>query len=221
MNYNSFQKLMKNKYALSTVVTTLIILVISVLLASVVTYFAINVVSTRVQEESLSLSDAHIWLNSGAAAGAPAYSQASLKVINTGGRDVVITKITVRGQDNAWTSWVTGPTDSQFLVYSITNLPIQTDMYFQPTMAVPTTDPAAGGAAAQRFLLTGGAATPTTGFAFDYATSDLVLKSGYTLLVYIVNPDSITINDIGLTVSITLYTAQAMYYQECNVQAYS
>jgi len=41
------------------------------------------------------------------------------------------------------------------------------------------------------------------------------------LLVYIVNPDSITINDIGLTVSITLYTAQAMYYQECNVQAYT
>ena len=65
MNYNSFQRLMKNKYALSEVVTTLIILVISVLLASVVTYYAINVVSTRVQEESLSLSDAHIWLNPG------------------------------------------------------------------------------------------------------------------------------------------------------------
>ncbi|HUK84395.1 MAG TPA: hypothetical protein VLU95_00890 [Candidatus Acidoferrum sp.] len=221
MNYNSFQRLMKNKYALSTVVTTLIILVISVLLASVVTYFAINVVSTRVQEESLSLSDAHIWLNSGAAAGAPAYSQASLKVINTGGRDVVITKITVRGQDNAWTSWATGPTDSQFLVYNITNSPIQTDMYFQPTMAIPTTDPSAGAVTPQQFLLTGGTAIAPAGFAFSYATSDLVLKSGYTLLVYIVNPDSITINDIGLTVSITLYTAQAMYYQECNVQAYT
>ncbi len=71
MNCISFHKLLKNKYALSTVVTTLIILVISVLLASVVTYFAINVVSTRVQEESLSLSDAHIWLNPLAAAGLP------------------------------------------------------------------------------------------------------------------------------------------------------
>ena len=95
MNYNSFRRILRNKYALSTVVTTLIILVISVLLASVVTYFAINVVSTRVQEESLSLSDAHIWLNPLAAAGAATYSQASLKVINTGGRDVVITKIAV------------------------------------------------------------------------------------------------------------------------------
>ena len=67
---------MKNKYALSTVVTTLIILVISVLLASVVTYFAINVVSTRVQEESLSLSAAHIFLNPVAATG----SQHTLKL---------------------------------------------------------------------------------------------------------------------------------------------
>jgi hypothetical protein len=225
LNYNSFHRLLRNKYALSTVVTTLIILVISVLLASVVTYFAINVVSTRVQEESLSLSDAHIFLNPAAAAGSPAYSQASLKVINTGGRDVVITKIAVRGQDNAWTSWATGTpdTDSQFIVYAITNSPIQTDMYFQPTMAIPATDPTniAVPVAPQQLALTGGAATAPAGFAFNYATTDLVLKSGYTLLVYIVNPDSITINDIGLTVSITLYTAQAMYYQECNVQAYT
>jgi len=228
LNYNSFHRLLRNKYALSTVVTTLIILVISVLLASVVTYFAINVVSTRVQEESLSLSDAHIFLNPLATAGGPIYSQASVKVINTGGRDVVITKIAVRGQDNAWTSWTAGVnaapnTDSQFIVYAITNQPIQTDMYFQPTMAIPATDPtdALHPVAAQQLALTGGAATAPAGFAFNYATTDLVLKSGYTLLVYIVNPDSITINDIGLTVSITLYTAQAMYYQECNVQAYT
>ena len=100
---------MKNKRALSEVVATLIILVISVLLAGVVTYYAINVVSTRVQEESLSLSDAHIWLNAGQAAGSPAYSQASIKVINTGGRDVVITKIEIRGQCAAWSSWAAGP----------------------------------------------------------------------------------------------------------------
>ncbi len=47
------KNILKNRKALSTVVTTLIILVVSVLLAGVVTYFAINVTSTRVQEESL------------------------------------------------------------------------------------------------------------------------------------------------------------------------
>jgi hypothetical protein len=130
---------------------------------------------------------------------------ASVMVINTGGRDVVINKIAVRGQDCAWAS--TG----KFIVYSITNNPVTTDMYFQSGMAAGTYP------ATQSLELNPGTGT---GYAFEYATSNLVLRSGYTMLVYIINPDSITINDIGLTVSVTLYTAQAMYYREANVQAY-
>jgi hypothetical protein len=201
---NIISKILKNRYALSTVVTTLIILVISVLLASVVTYFAINVVSTRVQEESLALTSTHIWLNPEATPGDADYSMASVMVINTGGRDVVINKIAVRGQDCAWAD------SGKFIVYSITNEPVTTDMYFQSGMVAgtyPTT---------QSLTLSQGGKS----YAFNYATSNLVLRSGYTMLVYIINPDSITINDIGLTVSVTLYTAQAMYYREANVQAY-
>jgi len=199
---NMITRLLKNRLALSTVVTTLIILVISVLLASVVTYFAINVVSTRVQEESLALTSTHIWLNSIASPGDPDYSQASVMVINTGGRDVVINKIAIRGQDCAWDS----PT--QFVVYTVTNTPITTDMYFQPN---PDT--------ASAFQLNP-EATGGTAYTFLDASNSLVLRSGYSMLIYVINPDSITINDIGLTVSVTLYTAQAMYYRESNVQAY-
>src|SRR5512136_323746 len=96
------KSLMKNKWALSTVVTTLIILVISVLLASVVTYFAINVVSTRVQEESLALTKQHLYHNSTAQPATKSYAQGTLMVINTGGRDIVIDKLAVRGQECAW-----------------------------------------------------------------------------------------------------------------------
>ena len=60
---NIMRKMLKNRLALSTVITTLIILVVAVLLAGVVTYFAINVVSTRVQQESLTISQAHIWVD--------------------------------------------------------------------------------------------------------------------------------------------------------------
>jgi len=184
---------MKNKYALSTVVTTLIILVISVLLASVVTYFAINVVSTRVQEESLHLTKQHIWHNPAAAAGDADYSIASLMVVNTGGRDIVIDKIAVRGQECAWADG----DSSKFVLYAITTDPISSDLDFVAT-----------------FDIEGGEGnTVTVGgdeIAFTVAENDLVLPSGSTMLLYIVNPDSITINDIGLTVSITLYTAQAM-----------
>src|SRR3990172_1950058 len=95
------RNLLKNRLALSTVVTTLIILVVSVLLAGVVTYFAINVTSTRVQEESLHLTKQHVWYayNSSSSAYSP---QAGIMIINTGGRDVVLDKITVRGQECAW-----------------------------------------------------------------------------------------------------------------------
>lgn len=48
--------LLKNRTGLSVVVTTLIILVVSVLLATIVTFYAVNVVTTRVQEESLHLT---------------------------------------------------------------------------------------------------------------------------------------------------------------------
>jgi hypothetical protein len=197
-------KLLKNRYALSTVVTTLIILVISVLLASVVTYFAINVVSTRVQEESLHLTKQHIWHNATASAGAVGYSQSSLMVINTGGRDVVIDKLAVRGQEASWNDTISST--KKLVLYCVTNNPVQSDMSYIPNWNVTGTNTVTFDSAE---------------YTFHVATNDLVLRSGYTMLVYIVNPDSITINDIGLTVSVTLYTAQAMYYREANVQAVS
>ena len=201
MKYNSFHRIMKNKFALSTVVTTLIILVISVLLASVVTYFAINVVSTRVQEEAVALTKQHIYHNSTALPGSTSYSQATLMIINTGGRDLVIDRIAVRGQECAWND-----TDTNKIVYyTVTTDPMSSDMSY-----------------ISNFNLTGTNTVTFGSYSYDFnrATNDLTLKSGYTMMVYILNPDSITINDIGLTVSITLYTAQAMYYREANVQAY-
>ncbi|MCJ7722141.1 type IV pilin, partial [Candidatus Bathyarchaeota archaeon] len=85
----------RNRLALSTVVTTLIILVVSVLLAGVVSYFAINVTSTRVQEESVHITKQHIWSDGTSA-------QAAFLIVNTGGRDLVIDKISARGQESAW-----------------------------------------------------------------------------------------------------------------------
>jgi hypothetical protein len=199
---NKFSKLLKNRYALSTVVTTLIILVISVLLASVVTYFAINVVSTRVQEESLHLTKQHIWLNATSLPGTVSYSQASLMVINTGGRDVVIDKISVRGQECAWND--TEGSDYKLVLYCTTTNPISSDMYYVPNFNITGTNA----------LLYNSRV-----YSFSVASSDLILKSGYTLLLYVVNPDSMAVNDVGLTVGISSYTAQAVYYRETNVEA--
>jgi hypothetical protein len=183
-------KLLRNRIALSTVVTTLIILVVSVLLATVVVYFATNVVSTRVQEESLSLTKQHIWVEMDGTA------VAAIMVTNTGGRDVVISKIAARGQA------VDMPTQVWYVVAASGD-----DLTLDLTYAAGDTIDATytfGG-------LAGAPAQP--------AGNSLVLPSGSTIAVYITNPGSVSVNDIGVTLAITVFTAQAIYYKETNVEA--
>jgi len=189
------RRILQNRLALSTVVTTLIILVVSVLLAGVVTYFAINVTSTRVQEESLHITKHHVWHNGVDRA------LASLMIINTGGRDIVIDKVSVRGQTSDWNSTTT----DKFVTYCRTTDTISSDLDYVSSFARNGTETS---------VSLGG-----SDYNFTVATDDLILKSGYTMVIYIENPDSISINDIGLTVSIEIFTAQAMYYREANVQA--
>ena len=190
-------RLLKNRYALATVITTLIILVVSILLAGVLTYFAINVVSTRVQQESLSISQAHIWVPASAALGPV---EGALMVTNTGGRDVVINQIQVLGQ----------PCTSVFYLDAVTTGPTPDDLSQALEYTATTTGPTLN-------------TVPVGTFANPLATSpgNLVLPSGATMVVYILSPASISINDIGLTVGFTVFTAQAMYYKETNVQAFT
>jgi hypothetical protein len=198
-------KLLKNKWALSTVVTTLIILVVAVLLATIVTYYAINVVSTRVQEENLHLTKQHIWLNGTATPGTPAYALGALMIINTGGRDVVLDKIAVRGQECPWNT--TTAAGQKFIAYCTTAGPIQEDLTYVPNFNY-------SGSTIVNYNVIGGIQ-----YNYTVPTNDLILKSGYTMLIYIINPDSISVNDVGLTVGITVHTAQAVNYLETNVQA--
>ncbi|MCW4035364.1 MAG: type IV pilin [Candidatus Bathyarchaeota archaeon] len=179
--------LRRNRMALSTVVTTLIILVVSVLLAGVVSYFAINVTSTRVQEESVHLTKQHVWHDGDSS------SQAAFLMINTGGRDLVIDKISVRGQESEWNT----------VYYNTTTNSLSADLSFNATLSGTSGNISVGG----------------TPYLFTQASTDITVRSGYTILVYITSPDSISVNDIGLTVGMTVHTSQAMYYKECNVEA--
>ncbi|HSV48734.1 MAG TPA: hypothetical protein VLH35_00335, partial [Candidatus Acidoferrales bacterium] len=182
----NLQRLAKSRLALSTVVTTLIVLVVAVLLAGVVTYFAINVTSTRVQEESLVLAKQHIWFD--AASGT---TQAAIMVINTGGRDVVVDRLTVRGQECAWSK----------VYFATVGDSVSGDLSYNSTLIDGGT------------ISVGG-----SNRVFKQASNDLTIQSGKTLIMYIHNPDSISVNDIGLTVSVNIFTSQAMYYKETNVQ---
>jgi hypothetical protein len=43
--------------------------------------------------------------------------------------------------------------------------------------------------------------------------------SGWTVVMYIRSPDSVAVNDIGTTVGITIFSANAQYYKETNVES--
>jgi hypothetical protein len=155
------KSLLKSRKGLSTVVTTLIILVVSVLLATVVTFYAINVTTTRVQEESIQVTKLHFWNNGST------FSEAAFLIINTGGRDLVLDKIAVRGQQSEWDT-----------------------VYFNKTQ---------------------------TGISPDLTY--ITPNANGTLQVYMTNPDSLSVNDIGVTLGVTIFTANAQYYKESNVEA--
>jgi len=171
------RSLLKGKKGLSTVVTTLIILVVSVLLATVVTYYAINMTTTRVQEENLRISKAHIWANS-------TDQLAAFVIVNIGGRDTLIDKIQVRGQDIAWTDGV----------------------YYNRSSTTPG-DPSFLNASTTSWLTA--------------ATDDLSLQSGDYMIIYIESPGTISVEDVGVTCSITVFTASAQYKVEVNVESAS
>ena len=180
------RRLRRNRTALSNVVSTLIILVVSVLLAGVVTMYATNISSTRTQQEALKVGKQAVWVyNNGTA-------YVALAIDNVGGRDVVIDKIQVRGVEVSWSK----------VYYTRLNSSIST------SLNCPSANPTWSD-----FEYTSGQSA-----SFSNDTNDKPLASGDTMIIYIKNPDGISISDIGVTIGITVFTKNAQYYVECNVE---
>jgi hypothetical protein len=196
-------KLLKSRTALSTVVTTLIILVVSVLLAGVVTYFAINVVSTSVQQEALNLTYQHVWYST-----SDNLAEVGLVITNTGGRDVVLQNVAVRGQ-----SVPTG------YIFYYTPAAVADLAYINQTKDAASDSPSVT-------KLDADGASGSTAWASVPSTSAVILGSGKTIALYAFSnsstttpfsPGSVTVNDVGLTIAISIFTAQATYIKETNV----
>ena len=173
--------------SLSNVVSTLIILVVSVLLAGVVTMYAINITSTRTQQEALKLTKEAIWVYGNGTA------FAGVVVDNVGGRDVVIDKVQVRGVEADWTK----------AYYLRLPLALSTSLNC-PNGTIDWTN----------FPYTLGKVGNFTTDSYDKP-----LASGDTIIIYIINPESVSVSDIGVTIGVTVFTENAQYYVECNVKS--
>jgi len=191
------KRILKSRKGLSTVVTTLIILVVSVLLATVVTFYAINITTTRLESEDLKVMKHHIWTNSTEA-------QAAFVLSNVGGRDVLLDKITVRDQASNWSN----------VYYWFADIPITTDLVYDDR--INRTIPQTVNGTKETFSIDWNGTGVTEGFT--EAINDIAVPSGSTMIVYIRSPDSIGVSDIGVTTRITIHSANAMYSKECNVE---
>jgi len=181
------KRLTGNRSALSNVVSTLIILVVSVLLAGVVTMYAVNITSTRTQQEALKVGKQAVWVYSDGTC------YAALAIDNVGGRDVVIDKIQVRGVEASWAN----------VYYIRRSTSISTSL--NCPNATPTWT---------NFEYTQGLSA-----TFTNDTNDKPLASGDTMILYIKNPESVSVSDIGVTIGMTVFTENAQYYVECNVKS--
>jgi len=183
-------RLLRNKKALSNVTSTLILLVVSVLLAGVVTLYATNITMTRTQQEELKITKQHIWVYENGTA------IAGFVIDNVGGKDIVIDKIQVRGVEASWTT----------VYYYRSSSSVTADLKL-PNASL------SGSSVAINYAGSEGAT-----FTQGTANQDLTLASGSTLVIYITSPDNISSNDIGTSVGITVFTMNGQWYVECNVE---
>ena len=108
---------------------------------------------------------------------------------------MVLDKITVRGQESAW---------SNVYYWRTNTVTISNDIAVTPVELTGTS---------VNITIQGADRT------FSQGSNDLTLMSGYTMVIYLKNPDSVALNDVGLTVGTTVFTANAQYYKEANVEA--
>lgn len=120
---------------------------------------------------------------------------AALKIHNLGGRDLLIDKIEVRSVESSWSN-----------------------VYFY---RVPTGTTITGDMNVTSYARLTGSSASIDDRNYTQASSDIPLISGGELLIYIKGPDNIQMNDIGTTVSFTVFTGLSQYITECNVESAS
>jgi len=118
---------------------------------------------------------------------------AAFKIQNLGGKDILIDKLTTRGVESAWSNvwFYRVPSGS-----SITG-----DMNVTSSALLDTTS------------------ETIDGNSYTQASADIPLVSSGVLLVYIKSPGNIQVDDIGTTVSMSVFSNNAQYITECNVES--
>ena len=117
---------------------------------------------------------------------------AAISIENMGGRDVVIDKIQVQGVEVEWST-----------IYYLRRSTALSNSLIRPRSTYWFDFEYASG----------------TFKTFTQGSNDLLLASGDTMVIYIISPGNIGVDDLGKSVDITVFTANAEYSVECTVKS--
>ncbi len=189
-------KLARNSKGLSQVITTLIILVVAVLLTGVVTYYATNVTMVRTTQEEVRVRKPHIWVEEGGNA------YAAILIQNTGGRDILVDKLLIRGVEAPWSG------DATVVV-----------QYYKVLTGDDVGADFAGMKNASDVVFGQIGSVPADASGWTNTTGDMPLKSSNSLLLFVKNPPNMALYDVGTTISMAVYTTNAQWIVETVVES--
>jgi len=204
-------KLSKSR-ALSTVLTTVIILVASVVLGSGVVLYGASLFQGGTQQESISVSNVKVWVHGTDSTGL-AWGAAGVR--NTGDKVVSVDKIQIRGADIPFSQWYTDTTVSNTLFQQSLNF---TGWAGAPAPAITKTGTCIGSA----FYVCidyDGAGANVEKIEADAGTGPVSLAPGSTAIIYFkLNNGTLTTLDSGANTSVNIFAGKTGAPQSITVE---
>jgi hypothetical protein len=118
---------------------------------------------------------------------------AAFKIQNLGGRDILVDGIIVRGIEMVWS-----------------------DVYYY---RVPTGTSMTGELNRTSFASLTGSGVTIDGLVYNRSDSDMPLISSGSIIFYAKGPENVQTDDVGTSIALSIYTNNAQYITECNVES--
>jgi hypothetical protein len=197
-------KLSKSR-ALSTVLTTVIILVASVVLGSGVVLYGASLFQGGTQQESISVSGVKVWVLSDDPSGI-GMAWGAAKIRNTGDKIVSVDKIQIRGVDVPFTQWYTDTTVTPTLFQQALNFTGWTAVGATP-IPRPVDNCAADDTYVAIDLDSSGSITECV--SADSGTGPIGLNPGSSAIIYFkLNNATLTSLDSGASTSVNIFAGK-------------
>ncbi len=204
---------LSKKRAISTVLTTVIILVSSVVLGSGVVLYGTSLFQSSTQTEAITTSGIKIWVHTSATEGL-AWGAAGIR--NTGDKVVSVDKIQIRGSDIPFGQWYPDTDISSNLF----QLALNHTGWSGTTGLLNEDDPDNGCALVLQSDLDG--AGGETVVCADAATGPVSLTPGQSAIIYFkLTNGTITSLDSGVNTSVNIFAGKAGAPQSITVEGKS